>query len=111
MTYSDEEEEVLAFLRSEQECFYRGDFDAFAAHWHHGPEVRRMISGPRPGTRVHAGWEVLRPLFLEGLRQFPQNFDSRELLRWENIQAGMPGWRIWCWDPVETCRQSRRCIA
>jgi DNA-binding CsgD family transcriptional regulator len=95
MPLSGEEEEILAFLRSEQECFYRGDFDAFLDHWHHGPEVRRIISGPEVGTRIHTGWEDLLPKFVEGFRQFPQNFDARKLLRWDNIQVQVSGDMAW----------------
>lgn len=95
MSFSDEEEEVLAFLRSEQESYYRGDFDAFADHWHHGPEVRRILSGPQIGTRVHTGWDELLPGVKEGLRQHPQNLDARELLRWENIQIQMSKDMAW----------------
>ena len=68
MMPNSEEEEVLAFLRSEQDSYFRGDFDAFANHWHHGPEVRRILSGHNVGTRVHMGWEELLRAFLEGLR-------------------------------------------
>lgn len=95
MPQSQEEEEILAFLWSENEAYYRGDFDAFISHWHHGPEVRRMLSGPRIGTRVHCGWEDLLPRFQEGFRQYPQNFDSRKLLRWENIQIQVSGDMAW----------------
>lgn len=95
LPFSDEEEEVLAFLRSEQESYYRGDFDAFIDHWHHGPEVRRILSGPQVGTRVHTGWEQLLPGFVEGCRQFPQNFDARALLRWDNIQIQLSRDMAW----------------
>lgn len=95
MPFSAEEEEILAFLHSEQECFYRGDFDAFLDHWHHGPEVRRIISGPEVGTRIHSGWEDLLPKFVEGFRQFPQNFDARKLLRWDNVQVQVSGDMAW----------------
>jgi len=95
MAFSDAEEEVLAFLRSEQETYYRGDFEAFISHWHHGPEVRRILSGPQVGTRIHRGWDDLRPRFEEGFRQFPQDFDSRKLLRWENIQVQLVGDMAW----------------
>ena len=95
MSFSDEEEELLAFLRSEQESYYRGDFAAFAQHWHHGPEVRRMTSGPRVGTRIHVGWDEFRARFEEGFRQFPQDFDARKYLHWENIQILMSGDIAW----------------
>lgn len=95
ISYSDEEEEVLAFLRSEHESYYRGDFHAFAEHWHHGPEVRRIVSGPQVGTRVHTGWEELLPRFEEGLRQFPQDFDAQKVLRWDNIQIQVSGDMAW----------------
>lgn len=95
MPYSDEEKEILAFLRSEQESYYRGDFEAFIKHWHHGPEVRRILSGPQVGTRVHRGWKELLPRFKEGFRQYPQNFDARELLRWENIQIQVSSDMAW----------------
>lgn len=95
MPYSDEEEEILGFLRSEQESYYRGDFEAFAAHWHQGPETRRIISGPQVGTRVHVGWEELLPRLKEGFRQFPQDFDARELLRWDNVQIQVAGDMAW----------------
>jgi DNA-binding CsgD family transcriptional regulator len=89
------EAEILAFLRSEQDSYYRGDFDAFVDHWHHGPEVRRIVSGPQVGSRVHMGWDELRPSFKEGFRQFPQDFDAREVLRWDNIQIVVSGDLAW----------------
>ena len=95
LSYSDEEEELLAFLRSEQARYYRGDFDAFISHWHHGPEVRRIISGPKTGTRIHVGWDDLRIRFEAGFRRFPQNFDAAKLLRWENMQIQMSGDMAW----------------
>lgn len=95
ITPSPEEQEILAFLRSEQESYYRGDFETFTAHWHHGPEVRRIVSGPQVGTRVHRGWQELAPRFKEGMRQYPQNFDARKLLRWENIQVQIAGDMAW----------------
>ncbi|MCR9135879.1 MAG: LuxR C-terminal-related transcriptional regulator [Alphaproteobacteria bacterium] len=95
MPLSAEEEEVQAFLRSEHESYYRGDFDTFISHWHHGPEVRRILSGPRVGTRIHSGWAELKPRFEEGFRQFPQNFDARESLRWDNIQVQVSGDMAW----------------
>ncbi len=81
-----EEAELLRFLRSEQASYYRGDYEAFSSHWHHGPEVRRILSGPQVGTRLHVGWAELEEKFKEGFRQFPQNYDARALLRWDNIQ-------------------------
>ena len=90
-----EEKEILAFLRSEQESYYRGDFDAFIAHWHHGPETRRFLSGPKVGTRVHVGWDQLSKKFEEGFRQFPQDFDASELLRWDNVQIQRSGDMAW----------------
>lgn len=86
MPLSAEDQEVLDFLRSEHESYYRGDFDTFISHWHHGPEVRRILSGPRVGTRIHSGWAELKPRFEEGFRQFPQDFDARKSLRWDDIQ-------------------------
>ena len=95
MSFSKEEQEVIAFLRSEHESYYRGDFDAFIAHWHHGPEVRRIISGPRTGTRVHQGWDALLPRFEEGFQKFPQNFDASKLVEWRNIQIQLAGDMAW----------------
>lgn len=95
VTYSDEDEEILAFLKSEQASYYRGDFEAFTAHWHHGPETRRIVSGPDVGTRVHIGWDDLFAKFKEGLRQFPQNFDAAKLLRWDNVQVQSCGDMAW----------------
>ncbi|MEY8098508.1 helix-turn-helix transcriptional regulator [Falsihalocynthiibacter sp. S25ZX9] len=95
MPFTDEEEEILTFLRSEQESYYHGDFDAFVDHWHHGPEVRRIISGPQVGTRIHSGWDELLLRFQEGFRQFPQNFEARDLLRWENIQFQITADMAW----------------
>lgn len=95
MSFTAEEEEILSFLRSEQQSYYRGDYEAFAAHWHHGPEVRRIVSGPQVGSRLHSGWSELEPRFLEGFRQFPQNFNARELLRWENIQIQLTKDMAW----------------
>ena len=89
------EEEILDFLRSEQDAFYRGDFEAFIDHWHQGPEVRQIISGPSVGTRVHRGWEELRPRFEEGLRQYPQDFDNRAIIRNENVQVQICGDMAW----------------
>lgn len=89
MSFSVEEQEVLAFLRSEQDSYYRGDFEAFADHWHHGPQVRRMLSGPQIGTRINTGWDELLPRFQESFRQFPQNFNASKVLRWDNIQIQM----------------------
>jgi DNA-binding CsgD family transcriptional regulator len=103
VAFSEEEDEVMTFLRSEQESYYRGDFEAFIAHWHHGPEVRRIVSGPQVGTRAHTGWEEMRPRFEEGFRQFPQNFDAREVLRWDNIQIQVLGDMAWVtYDQVVT---------
>lgn len=95
MPYSKEEEEILAFLRSEHESYYRGDFEAFIEHWHHGPEVRRIVSGTQVGTRIHRGWQELLPRFKEGFRKYPQNVDARESLRWENIQIQVAGDMAW----------------
>lgn len=103
MPFSDEEEEVLGFLRSEHESYYRGDFEAFVDHWHHGPEVRRILSGPHVGTRCHSGWEELKPRFEEGFRQFPQDFDAKKVFRWENIQIQLSGDMAWIsYDQVAT---------
>ena len=93
--YSKVESEIIAFLRSEQDAYYRGDVDAFLDHWHQGPETRRIVSGPEVGTRVHIGWEPLGPRFEEGMRQFPQNFDAAKLLRWENVQVVHSGDMAW----------------
>ena len=90
-----EDQEIMDFLRSEQVSYYRGDFEAFVDHWHHGPEVRRIISGPQPGTRIHVGWDELRAKFEEGFRQFPQNFDAKALLRWDNLQIVKSGEMAW----------------
>jgi len=87
--------EIIAFLKSEQAAYYRGDFEAFIAHWHHGPEVRRILSGPNVGTRMHMGWDELLPKFKEGFRQFPQNFDITKLVRWENLQIIASGEMAW----------------
>lgn len=95
MSFSDAEQEVLDFLRSEQESYYSGDFDAFVEHWHHGPEVRRVLSGPQVGTRVNTGWEELFTRFKEGFRQYPQSFDAQELLRWDNIQVQVSAEMAW----------------
>ena len=95
MSLSDEDEEILAFLRSEQDAYYRGDFEAFISHWHQGPETHRMISGPHVGTRVHRGWDALLPKFREGFRRYPQDFDARAHLRWENIQIVKSGDMAW----------------
>lgn len=101
MPFTEEQEELLAFLRSEQESFYRGDFEAFVDHWHHGPEVRRIISGPQVGSRAHLGWDELLPRFEEGFRQFPQNFQASNLLRWENVQIQMTADMAWvCYDQI-----------
>lgn len=83
---SNRDEEILAFLRAEQAAFYRGDLEAYCAHWHHGPEVRKTMSGPYTGTRIQIGWESLRPKLEESFRQAPQDFDAERLLRWDNIQ-------------------------
>ena len=93
--HTGDETEILAFLRSEQDSYYRGDFDAFIDHWHHGPEVRRVVSGPQVGSRVHTGWDELLPRFREGFRQFPQNFDAQDVLRWDNIQVVASGDLAW----------------
>ena len=93
--FSPEQQEVLDFLRSEHISYYRGDYDAFADHWHHGPEVRRILSGPVVGTRVHVGWAELEPRFKEGFRQYPQNFDANEMLRWDNVQVMVSGDLAW----------------
>ena len=90
-----EEEEILEFLRSEQDAYYQGDFEAFIEHWHHGPEVTRMISGPHVGTRVHRGWDQLLPRFKEGFRQYPQNFDNRAIIRNENVRVEIAGDMAW----------------
>ncbi len=95
MERTDEHAEILAFLRSEQDSYYRGDFDAFITHWHHGPEVRRILSGPDVGTRIHIGWDELRGKFEEGFRQYPQNYVAREMLRWDNIQIQSSGEMAW----------------
>jgi len=95
MPTTDDKREILDFLYSEQESYYRGDFEAFADHWHHGPETRRLISGPQVGTRVHIGWDELCQKFQEGFRQYPQDFDARKLLRWDNIQIMTSGDMAW----------------
>ena len=91
----DDEEEILEFLRSEQDAYYHGDFEAFIDHWHHGPECRRIVSGPRVGTRVHRGWDELLPRFKEGFRRYPQNFDNRTIIRNENVQVQICGDMAW----------------
>lgn len=92
---NSEEEEILEFLRSEQDAYYHGDFDAFIDHWHHGPEVTRMVSGPHVGTRVHRGWDQLLPRFKEGFRQHPQDFDNRAIIRNENVRIQISGDMAW----------------
>ena len=90
-----EEDEILEFLRSEQDAYYHGDFEAFIAHWHHGPEVTRMVSGPHVGTRIHRGWDQLLPRFKEGFRQYPQDFDNRAIIRNENVRVEISGDMAW----------------
>lgn len=103
MTLSAEDKEILEFLRSEQAAYYRGDFEAFIRHWHHGPEVRRILSGPHAGTRVHIGWDDLRAKFAEGFRQHPQNYDARKILRWDNVQIQKSGDMAWVtYDQIAT---------
>ena len=103
MALSVEDEEIMTFLRSEQDAYYRGDFEAFIRHWHHGPEVRRILSGPQVGTRIHVGWEDLRAKFEEGFRQHPQNFDAGAILRWENVQIQRSGDMAWVtYDQIAT---------
>lgn len=92
---SDDEEEILEFLRSEQDAYYQGDFEAFIDHWYHGPEVRRIVSGPHVGTRIHRGWDDLLPRFEEGFRQYPQDFDNRAIIRNENVQVQICGDMAW----------------
>ncbi|MFK8036281.1 MAG: LuxR C-terminal-related transcriptional regulator [Hyphomicrobiales bacterium] len=94
MSCSDEEE-VLDFLQSEQDAYYSGDFEAFIDHWHHGPEVRRILAGPQVGTRIHRGWDELLPRFEEGFRQYPQKFDNRAIIRNENVQVQVSGDMAW----------------
>jgi hypothetical protein len=74
--HTDVEAEILAFLRSEQDSYYRGDFDALVDHWHHGP-VRPALFQAASRFPIHTGWDELLPRFKEGFRQFPQNFDAR----------------------------------
>ena len=95
MDDEERDREIMAFLRSEQASYYRGDFDAFKQHWRHGPEVRRILSGPNTGTRVHVGWDDLEGKFAEGFRQFPQHFDAAKLLRWDNVQITATGDMAW----------------
>lgn len=103
MALSTEDEEIMRFLRSEQAAYYRGDFEEFIRHWHHGPEARRILSGPQVGTRVHIGWEDLKAKFEEGFRQHPQNFDAGRILRWENVQIQKSGDMAWVtYDQVAT---------
>lgn len=103
MTSRAEEDEIIEFLRSEQESYYRGDFEEFISHWHHGPEVRRILSGPQVGTRVHIGWDNLCAKFKEGFRQHPQNYDARKILQWNNIQIQKSGDMAWItYDQVAT---------
>lgn len=90
-----QKEEILEFLRSEQDAYYHGDFEAFIDHWHHGPEVTRMVSGPHVGTRVHRGWDQLLPRFKEGFRQYPQDFDNRSIIRNENVRIEISGDMAW----------------
>ena len=90
-----EEQEILDFLQSEQDAYYQGDFDAFVSHWHHGPEVLRMVSGPQVGTRIHRGWDQLLPRFKEGFRQYPQDFQNRDIIRNENVQIQISGDMAW----------------
>lgn len=94
MSVSDEEE-ILEFLRSEQDAYYHGDFEAFIAHWHQGPEVRRIVGGPLVGTRIHRGWDELLPVFKEGFRQYPQDFDNRAVIRNENVLVQISGDMAW----------------
>ncbi len=96
MTVADtEKEEILEFLRSEQDAYYHGDFDAFIAHWHHGPQVVSMLAGAQVGTRIHRGWDQLLPRFKEGLNQYPQDFDNRAIIRNENVQVQISGDMAW----------------
>lgn len=90
-----EKAEILEFLRSEQDAYYHGDFEAFIDHWHHGPEVVRMVSGPHVGTRIHRGWDQLLPRFKEGFRQYPQDFDNRAIIRNENVRVQISGDMAW----------------
>ncbi len=101
-SFTAAEREILEFLHSEQDSYYRGDFDAFIKHWHHGPEVRRVLSGPHVGTRVHVGWDALLPRFKEGMRQFLQNYDAQNLLRWDNIQIQVSGDLAWIYYDLVT---------
>lgn len=103
MAMATEDEAIMKFLRSEQTAYYRGDFEAFTRHWHHGPEVRRILSGPQVGTRAHIGWDELRAKFIEGFRQHPQDFDAEKILRWENVQIQVSGEMAWVtYDQIAT---------
>lgn len=83
---SDVERDILAVLRAECAAFYRSDFEELARHWVHGPEVRRVISGAHTGSRINCGWDELSARLREGMRRYPQDFEAREWLRWENMQ-------------------------
>jgi DNA-binding CsgD family transcriptional regulator len=90
-----EEEEILEFLRSEQDAYYHGDLEGFLDHWHHGPEVIRLVTGPLVGTRIHRGWDELLPRFLEGFRRYPQDFDNRKIIHNKNVRVQIVGDMAW----------------
>ena len=92
---SSDVQEVIDFLSSEQEAFYRGDIESFLDHWHHGPETRKMLSGTHVGTRIHCGWDELLPRWHESFREFPQDFNSRELLHTDILQVQVVGDIAW----------------
>lgn len=95
MGVSEDEKEILDFLRSEQDAYYRSDFDAFVKHWHQGPETTRILTGPLVGTRIHRGWDELGPAFKEGMARYPQDFDNRSIIENRNVHIQISGDMAW----------------
>lgn len=105
------EDEILRVLRAESAAFFRGDFDEFARHWVHGPEVQRINSGPHIRTRISRGWEEMSARIKEALRRFPQDFDFNDWLRWENIQIQVGTDMAWVAYDQVAIRENRNLAA
>jgi DNA-binding CsgD family transcriptional regulator len=105
------EEQVLRVLRSEWAAFFRRDFDGFARHWVHGPEVRRIVCGPRSGTVAYFGWENMSARVKEAMRKYPKSVVADECLRWDNLQIHVGTDMAWATYDQVAIRQNEGILA
>jgi DNA-binding CsgD family transcriptional regulator len=78
-------ETIRLVLEAEWVAFFERDFDEFAQHWLHAPYVRRTLSGPATGTRTFLGWDTIAARVKEGMLRYPQPFNPKIYLRWDNL--------------------------